>query len=252
MTPEAIDSDMGELLSFWCSSYIASKQETVTPLCGAMEYKLAVDSSKKATELPLLRVCGTVQQNPHMRAFWASTISFFLAFLGYFVEFFHGTPEFSSLGTLISEVIMARCVSSQGWFALAPLGLEVATSMGTCENQLFPPTDFPTRPAYLKFKNLKSGLSYCQYGVLKEDGKLIDCKDVPTDVESSADSTAEQKEKYRPQVLAKCVCTPGTDCKSVIANAGVASVASTIFVRIALGTLLERFGPVTCQQDPLP
>ena len=177
-----------------------------------MEYKLAVDSSKKATELPLLRVCGTVQQNPHMRAFWASTISFFLAFLGYFVEFFHGTPEFSSLGTLISEVIMARCVSSQGWFALAPLGLEVATSMGTCENQLFPPTDFPTRPAYLKFKNLKSGLSYCQYGVLKEDGKLIDCKDVPTDVESSADSTAEQKEKYRPQVLAKCVCTPGTEC----------------------------------------
>ena len=47
-----------------------------------VEYKLAVDSSKKATELPLLRVCGTVQQNPHMRAFWASTISFFLAFLG--------------------------------------------------------------------------------------------------------------------------------------------------------------------------
>jgi len=156
-----------------------------------------------------------VQQNPHMRAFWASTISFFLAFLG--------------------------------WFALAPLGLEVATSMGTCENQLFPPMDFPTRPAYLKFKNLKSGLSYCQYGVLKEDGALIDCNDVPADVVSGADSTAEQKEKYRPQVLAKCVCTPGTECKSVIANAGVASVASTIFVRVALGTLLERFGPVNVQ-----
>ncbi|CAE7817667.1 NRT2.5, partial [Symbiodinium necroappetens] len=139
-----------------------------------MEYKLAVDSSKKATELPLLRVCGTVQQNPHMRAFWASTISFFLAFLG--------------------------------WFALAPLGLEVATSMGTCENQLFPPTDFPTRPAYLKFKNLKSGLSYCQYGVLKEDGELIDCNDVPPELSGSG--TAEEKEKYRPQVLAKCVCTP--------------------------------------------
>ncbi|CAE7197177.1 NRT2.5 [Symbiodinium sp. CCMP2592] len=179
------------------------------------EYKLAVDSSHKATELPLLRICGTVQQNPHMRAFWASTISFFLAFLG--------------------------------WFALAPLGLEVATSMGTCENQLFPPTDFPTRPAYLKFKNLKSGLSYCQYGVLKEGGKPIDCQDVPADVVSSAGSSAEEKEKYRPQVLAKCVCTPGTECKSVIANAGVASVASTIFVRIALGTLLERFGPVNVQ-----
>ncbi|CAE7247460.1 GDCSPA [Symbiodinium sp. CCMP2592] len=176
-----------------------------------MEYKLAVDSSKKATELPLLRVCGTVQQNPHMRAFWASTISFFLAFLG--------------------------------WFALAPLGLEVATSMGTCENQLFPPTDFPTRPAYLKFKNLKSGLSYCQYGVLNEDGKPIDCEDVPADVVSGAESTAEQKEKYRPQVLANCVCTPGTECR----NAGVASVSSTIFVRVALGTLLERFGPVNVQ-----
>ena len=124
--------------------------------------------------------------------------------------------------------------------------------MGTCENQLFPPTDFPTRPAYLKFKNLKSGLSYCQYGVVKEDGKPIDCQDVPADVVSGAGSTAEEKEKYRPQVLAKCVCTPGTECKSVIANAGVASVASTIFVRVALGTLLERFGPVTWQQDPLP
>ena len=97
---------------------------------------------------------------------------------------------------------------------MAPLGLEVATSMGTCENQLFPPTDFPTRPAYLKFKNLKSGLSYCQYGVLKEDGKPIDCKDVPADA-----ATAEQKEKYRPQVLAKCVCTPGTECKSVTYSA---------------------------------
>ena len=28
---------------------------------------------------------------------------------------------------------------------------------------------------------------------------------------SGADSTVEQKEKYRPQVLAKCVCTPGTE-----------------------------------------
>jgi len=48
-------------------------------------------------------------------------------------------------------------------------------------------------------------------------------------------------------VLTKCVCTGGTDCKSVLANAGVASVASAIFVRVALGTLLERFGPVNVQ-----
>ena len=130
-------------------------------------------------------------------------------------------------------------------FALAPLALEVATSIEMCENQIYPPTEFPTRPAYLKFKNLKSGLAYCQYGVLKEDGAPADCKDVPADVMSDAAATSEQKEKYRPQVLAKCVCTPGTQCKNVIANAGVASVASTVLVRIALGTLLERFGPVT-------
>ena len=45
------------------------------------DFTLAVDENNKATELPLLRVCGTVQQNQHMRAFWASTISLFLAFL---------------------------------------------------------------------------------------------------------------------------------------------------------------------------
>ena len=129
-----------------------------------------------------------------------------------------------------------------GWFALAPLGLEVAASMGTCENQLFPPTENPRRPAYLKFKNLKTGLAYCQYGVLKEDGKPKDCAEVPPGA-----VTEEEKQQYRPQVLASCVCTPGTECKSVIGNAGVASVASTIFVRIALGTLLERFGPVNVQ-----
>ena len=107
------------------------------------DFKLAVDENNKATELPLLRVCGSVQQNPHMRAFWAATISFFLAFLG--------------------------------WFALAPLGLEVATSMGQCENQLYPVESNPKRVAYLKYKNLKSGLEYCQYG------KVLNSNDVPTD-----------------------------------------------------------------------
>eukprot|EP00438_Fugacium_kawagutii_P031559 Skav207688 [mRNA] locus=scaffold1757:23334:26001:+ [translate_table: standard] len=110
------------------------------------DFKLAVDESNKATELPLLRVCGTVQQNPHMRAFWAATISFFLAFLG--------------------------------WFALAPLGLEVATSMGTCENQLYPPESSPTRVAYLKYKNISTTETYCQYGQVKaEDGTLTDCEE---------------------------------------------------------------------------
>ena len=150
------------------------------------DFKLAVDESNKATELPLLRVCGTVQQNPHMRAFWAATISFFLAFLG--------------------------------WFALAPLGLEVATSMGTCENQLYPPESSPTRVACLKYKNISTTETYCQYGQVKaEDGTLTDCEEVPAGIASSPTATAEEKMKYRPQVLAKCVCTTGTECNGIIA-----------------------------------
>ena len=76
----------------------SKKKSTVIPLCRTMEYKLAVDSSKKATELPLLRVCGTVQQNPHMRAFWASTISFFLAFLGCFPKIYYDSVIFALSG----------------------------------------------------------------------------------------------------------------------------------------------------------
>ena len=183
------------------------------------DFKLQVDESNKATELPLLRICGTVQQNPHMRAFWGSVFSFFLAFLG--------------------------------WFALAPLGLEVATSINMCENQKFPPAEYPLRPAYLKYKSLKTGLEYCQYGKVKDGDTITDCAAVPADVMSSATATAEEKSPYAPSVLAKCVCTTGTECNGMIANAGVAAVASTIFVRIALGTLLERFGPVNVQASLL-
>ena len=183
------------------------------------DFKLKVDESNKATELPLLRICGTVQQNPHMRAFWGSTISFFLAFLG--------------------------------WFALAPLGLEVATSINMCENQKFPPADYPKRTAYLKYKSLKTGLEYCQYGKVKDGDEITDCAAVPADVMSNADATAEEKSPYAPSVLAKCVCTTGTECNGMIANAGVAAVGSTIFVRVALGTLLERFGPVNVQSGLL-
>jgi len=183
------------------------------------DFKLKVDESNKATELPLLRICGTVQQNPHMRAFWGSVFSFFLAFLG--------------------------------WFALAPLGLEVATSINMCENQKFPPAENPLRPAYLKYKSLKTGLEYCQYGKVKDGDVITDCAAVPAEVMSSATATAEEKSPYAPSVLAKCVCTTGTECNGMIANAGVAAVASTIFVRIALGTLLERFGPVNVQASLL-
>jgi NNP family nitrate/nitrite transporter-like MFS transporter len=162
-----------------------------------------------------------------MRAFWASTISFFLAFLG--------------------------------WFALAPLALDVAQSMEICENQKYPPATNPKRKAYLKFKNLKTEKLYCRYGKNNKD-KPTDCKPVPDDIMnkplctatvSTGCVTAEQKNPYNPKVLTKCVCSGGTDCKSVLANAGVASVGSTIFVRVALGTLLERFGPVNVQSSLL-
>nr|WLD25268.1 nitrate transporter [Alexandrium pacificum] len=175
------------------------------------DFKLPVDENNKATSLPLCRVGGSVAQNPHMRAFWASTISFFLAFLG--------------------------------WFALAPLGLEVATSMEICENQLYPPDQNPTRKAFIKYKDLKTGEKYCQYGTNDADSPT-DCNDVPADELARGGNAAL---KYRPDRLAACVCTAGTKCKATLADGGVASVASTIFVRVALGTLLERFGPVNVQ-----
>ncbi|CAE7261391.1 NRT2.5, partial [Symbiodinium pilosum] len=77
------------------------------------------------------------------------------------------------------------------------------------------------------------------------DGNPTDCVD-PTATELAGGMT-----KYRPEVLVKCVCTAGTECNGMIANAGVAAVASTIFVRIALGTLLERVGPVNVQSGLL-
>merc|ERR1719353_2621555 len=49
----------------------------------------------------------------------------------------------------------------------------------------------------------------------------------------------------------RCVCGKGTACKNIIANGGIASVGSTVFVRVALGTLLERFGPVNVQSGLL-
>jgi MFS family permease len=175
------------------------------------EFRLQVDENNKATEFPLWKVSGSRETNPHMRAFWGATISFFLAFLG--------------------------------WFALAPLALDVASSMGICENQLFDPLSEAgkKRPAFLKFKNLKTEKAYCIYGQVKSGDKVVDCKAPPPDV------NATQDDKYDPGVLSSCVCSGGTECKSVLADAGIASVASTILVRISLGTLIERLGPVNCQ-----
>ena len=102
------------------------------------------------------------------------------------------------------------------------------------------PGSLARRKAYVKFKNLKTNLEYCQFG--KTDDEL-DCNVAP--------AGATDPRKYRPEVLTSCVCTPGTECNGMIANAGVAAVSSTIFVRIALGTLLERFGPVNVQSSLL-
>ena len=160
--------------------------------------------------------------------------------------------------------------------------------MGTCENQIYPPVpwageilllprkstraeestrnvsftyvslgpigkskvEHPTRVAYLKFQSLKTGETYCQYGIVRNsDDEPVDCAEVPYPQNSTG--TAEEKKKYRPSILSSCVCTAGTSCNHIIANAGVAAVGSTIFVRIALGTLLERSGPVNVQSGLL-
>jgi len=153
-------------------------------------------------ELPLLRLGGSVQQNPHMRAFWGATCSFFIAFVG--------------------------------WFALAPVALDVIHSIELCENQLFKPEDHPTRPAYLGYKNIKTGKKFCMHGK----------NDEGTDCKVGADGTQYDFDTIN---AVKCVCGKGTECKNTIANAGIASVGSTIFVRVILGTGLEVFGPVNVQ-----
>jgi len=194
-------------------------------------FKCAVNENNKSTELPLLRLGGTVQQNPHMRAFWGSTISFFLAFLG--------------------------------WFALAPLGLEVAKSMEICENQLYPPLEYQTRKAYLKFKNLKTEKLYCRYGKNDADNPTA-CKDMPAATNETIEEglannltvteaclAAGQDEDclniYAPERLTACVCTAGTECRTTLSDGALASVGSTILFRIFLGTLLERYGPCHIQ-----
>lgn len=162
----------------------------------------------KATELNLsCRKLGSSPQNgAHMRAFWASTSSFFLAFVG--------------------------------WFALAPVAVDVAHSIKICENQIYDPQAAPKRLAFLKFKTVNTKVPYCTYGQMKDGDKIIDCNRA-NDVNTT--------DAYNFDVLPKCVCTPGTHCQDTITYSGIGSVAVTIFVRVALGTLLERFGPVNVQ-----
>jgi len=189
-------------------------ERALPPRPAAMEdYAVPVDANLKATTLNLdpRKVAGGPQRGAHMRAFWASTISFFLAFVG--------------------------------WFALAPIAIDVAQSIGICENQLHPPLQNPKRKAYLKYKKADPPKEpYCTYGRNDEDD--------PTDCLDSADQAVRQAagySRYNPGLLPKCVCAPGTHCSNTILFSAIGSVAVTIFVRVALGTLLERFGPVNVQ-----
>merc|ERR1719409_1268871 len=116
-----------------------------------------------------------------------------------------------------------------------------------------------TRPAFLEYKSLKTGKPYCVHG--KVDDKS-DCKEIPSDEAdipackedaSSEECTFAKETRYDVETLeqVKCVCNKGTACKNIIANGGITSVGSTVFVRVALGTLLERLGPVNVQSSLL-
>merc|ERR1719252_149655 len=159
-----------------------------------------------------------------MRAFWASTCSFFIAFVG--------------------------------WFALAPVAIDVMYSIGECENQRFPVDQNLKHKPYVTFVNIKTKKPYCVHGKVDDSS---DCNEIPTleaDIPACEDASSEEctfakANKYDVSTLPKCVCGKGTGCKTIIANAGITSVASTVFVRISLGTLLERFGPVNVQSSLL-
>ena len=135
-----------------------------------------VNENLKSMELPILRLSGTVKQNPHMRAFWASTCSFFIAFVG--------------------------------WFALAPVAIDVMHSIGQCENQLFTVGEDMTRPAFLEYKSLATGKPYCVHGLVDDKS---DCKEIPSDEAdipacaedaSSEECTFAKTTKYDVETLA--------------------------------------------------
>merc|ERR1712032_1371686 len=129
-----------------------------------------------------------------------------------------------------------------GWFALAPIAIEVCSSIEVCENQLFPPIANPKRKAFLKFKALASKKPYCQYGKIGGKDSPTDCKDVPHDdwvancggvaatactknatLTEAPDLCPEKCRKYNFQILPKCVCAPGTHCGNTILYSSITS-----------------------------
>jgi NNP family nitrate/nitrite transporter-like MFS transporter len=172
------------------------------------EYAVTVNAANKAVELNLspFKLGRDSKHGAHMRAFWGSTVSFFLAFVG--------------------------------WFALAPVAIDVAHSISICENQVYPPAQNPTRTAFLKYKSVKTKEPYCRFGKVGGDKTPTDCADA---------TDGSTLNKYDLDILPKCVCSPGTSCRNTLIYSAIGSVAVTIFVRVALGTILERLGPVNTQ-----
>jgi len=79
-----------------------------------VEFEVPVDSQQKCTEFRPFKMCGIVpvphcgrrrSTNPHMRAFWAATLAFMLAFIG--------------------------------WFAFAPLLTVVRVDLRLCDNDAY-------------------------------------------------------------------------------------------------------------------
>eukprot|EP00971_Amphidinium_carterae_P299980 5959579-Amphidinium_carterae.1 len=63
--------------------------------------------------------------------------------------------------------------------------------MEVCENQLYPPSEYPIGKAYLKFKNLKTEKLYCRYG---KNNNPTACKPVTDDVAAAISVTSDNSD----------------------------------------------------------
>jgi NNP family nitrate/nitrite transporter-like MFS transporter len=214
---------------FQSSSYTAVlEHEAICPLArrdppaADRKFRCKVNQENKAVELPLFRIGGSGSENPHMRAFWGSTISLFMGFFG--------------------------------WFALAPVTLDVMHSVGVCENQLYIVGKDLTRKAFVDYVNKDGTQAYCVHGRLDDSS---DCKEIPDvseipacqeDPLSSACVFARSnKYDFSALMAVRCLCNDGTACKDTVSRGLCASAASAILARIAMGKALEVWGPVRVQ-----
>jgi hypothetical protein len=135
----------------------------------------------------LLRLGGSGRENPHIRAFWGSTISVFLGFL---------------------------CL-----FALAPVTLDVMHSVGVCENQLYVVGKDLTRKAFVEYVNKDNTTHYCVHGRLPDSS---DCREIPehtSEIAACGDDTTSKecvfakthKYNFAAIMSVKCICDNGTE-----------------------------------------